>query len=318
MSSLPTEVTSTEQFNSIISSSKIVVAYFFEESFAPCRMLFPVFESLSRSLSRPKAVTFIKIDSTKYENLVKDYGVMEVPNFLLFRDAAVIDKAHAANPQGLQDLVKNLASQVDSLGENEASIASWRGAEIVRGSHDITDQVEVRGCELLNSHQVAGLVDVLFDPSKPSALGEEHTSTKDWVQSGADDQLLLFIPFQSSIKLHTLQITSLPPKDQTEVSRPEVIQLYINRPRNMDFSEADDTEPTQTITLNADEWNSNGTINVGLRYVKFQKTNTLVVYVQKGVDGAESVRLDRVKIIGDEGLKREMGTLQKFGDGGSC
>ena len=82
----------------------------------------------------------------------------------------------------------------------------------------------------------------------------------------------------------------------------------------MDFSEADDTEPTQAITLKAEDWNSEATANINLRFVKFQKTTTLVVYVQKGCDGAETVRLDRIALIGEVGTKREMGILQKVGD----
>jgi hypothetical protein len=93
-----------------------------------------------------------------------------------------------------------------------------------------------------------------------------------------------------------------------------VIHLYINRPQNMDFSEADDTEPTQAITLTDADWNENGTANIGLRFVKFQRTTTLIVYVQKGDGEAETVRLDRIKLIGEAGAKREMGKLQKLGD----
>ena len=98
------------------------------------------------------------------------------------------------------------------------------------------------------------------------------------------------------------------------MSRPEVIHLYINRPQNLDFSEADDTEPTQAVTLTSKDWNADGTASVSLRYVKFQKTTTLIVYVQKGGDGAETVRLDRLKLIGEAGAKREMGKLQKVGE----
>lgn len=82
----------------------------------------------------------------------------------------------------------------------------------------------------------------------------------------------------------------------------------------MDFSEADDTEPTQAITLTDADWNENGTANIGLRFVKFQRTTTLIVYVQKGDGEAETVRLDRIKLIGEAGAKREMGKLQKLGD----
>jgi hypothetical protein len=82
----------------------------------------------------------------------------------------------------------------------------------------------------------------------------------------------------------------------------------------MDFSEADDTEPTQAITLEENDWNANGTANIPLRFVKFQKTTSLIIYVQKGDGEAETVRLDRVKLFGDAGTKREMGKLTKVGD----
>lgn len=96
--------------------------------------------------------------------------------------------------------------------------------------------------------------------------------------------------------------------------RPGIIHLYINRPHNLDFSEADDTEPTQVVDIPAEDWNDDGTVNVGLRFVKFTKTSTLIIYVQQGEGDGETVRLDRVKLIGEAGAKREMGKLQKVGD----
>jgi hypothetical protein len=82
----------------------------------------------------------------------------------------------------------------------------------------------------------------------------------------------------------------------------------------MDFGEADGTDPTQAIEIGPDDWNADGTVNIGLRYVKFQKTTTLIVYVQKGDGEAETVRIDRIKLIGEAGPKREMGKLQKVGE----
>lgn len=96
--------------------------------------------------------------------------------------------------------------------------------------------------------------------------------------------------------------------------RPGLIHIYINRPQNLDFSEADDTEPTQAIEIGPEEWNADGTVNLNLRFVKFQKTSTIVVYVQQGEGDGETVRIDRVKLIGEAGTKRDMGQLQKVGD----
>lgn len=82
----------------------------------------------------------------------------------------------------------------------------------------------------------------------------------------------------------------------------------------MDFGEAEDTDPTQAITLSPGDWNAEGTANISLRFVKFQKTTTLILFVHHGSDGADAVRLDRVRLIGEAGTRREMGKLQKVGD----
>lgn len=239
-----------------------------------------------------------------------------------------------ANPIKLKETVEKLANEIESLGEGSGSGdgGNWRGADIPKGYSDIGDEIEVRGLELLNADEDAGPVKVLFESSKPSALSKGKSTTKDWVQSGADDQLLLFIPFQSAVKLHTIQVrptlgfwtlllltgqqlTSLPPSDEDDApARPGIVHLFINRTQNLDFSEADDLEPTQAIELGPNDWNADGTANISLRYVKFQKTTTLIVYVQRGDGEAETVRLDRLKLIGEAGTKREMGKLQKVGE----
>ncbi|KAM0437705.1 hypothetical protein ACHAPT_002070 [Fusarium lateritium] len=308
---------STQQFDALLKSSRIVVANFSADWCGPCQQIAPLYESLSKDLSRENILTFVKINNDQQTELAERYKVSALPTFLLFRDGKEIDKVQGANPPKLQAMVQKLASEVDSLGESAASGSggNWKGAEIPRGYIDITDQIEVRDLEVLNADEESGGVRVLFEGSKPSGLSNGKGTAKDFVQSGADDQLLLFIPFQSTVKLHTLQLTSLPPKDDEDAPmRPGIIHLYINRPHNLDFSEADDTEPTQIIDIPAEDWNADGTVNVGLRFVKFTKTSTLIIYVQQGEGDGETVRLDRVKLIGEAGTKREMGKLQKVGE----
>ncbi|KAG5930825.1 hypothetical protein E4U53_002108 [Claviceps sorghi] len=318
MSQSSVTISSKEQFDNLLQSSKIVVADFYATWCGPCQQIAPVFEALANALSRANAVTFVKVDTEENQALSEEYQVAVLPTFILFQDGKVLQKVKGADPDQLRRIIQKLVTEVDSLGEGSSSGAgsagNWFGAEIPRGYSDITDQIEGRNCELLNAEEGVGSVAVLFESGKPAALTGGKSSAKDFVQSGADDQLLLFVPFQGSVKLHTLQITSLPEAGQDAVSRPEVLHLYINRPQNMDFNEADDAEPTQVITLGPEDWNAEGTANINLRFVKFQKTTTLIVYVQKGTDGADAVRLDRIKFIGDAGTKREMGTLQKIED----
>jgi hypothetical protein len=172
-----------------------------------------VFEQLSHALSRPKLVTFVKVNTDQQKDVAQAYRVTSLPTFIIFRNGKAVDKVQGADPIKLQSVVKKLSEEVESMGNSagEASgsggnDANWMGAGLPRGYTDISSQVELRYCELLNVDPDTGGVRVLFDTSKPSALSGSKSASKDWVESDTDEQLLLFIPFQSTLKLHTLQV----------------------------------------------------------------------------------------------------------------
>jgi len=100
-------------------------------------------------------------------------------------------------------IIENIA--VTSSTGNASGSDTWRGAELPRGYSDITSQIELQRCELLNVDSKGGGVRVLFESSKPSRQSGEKGTAKDWVESDTDEQLMLFMPFQAMLKLHTLQ-----------------------------------------------------------------------------------------------------------------
>lgn len=109
----------------------------------------------------------------------------------------------------------------------------------------------------------------------------------------------------------------MPPKgddDEDVPMRPRTIKLFTNKPHNLGFDEAEDLSATQEIQLSEEDWNAEGTANIALRFVKFQNINSLVLFVVDGDGDGEKVRLDRVRLIGEVGVKREMGKLEKIGD----
>jgi hypothetical protein len=120
-----------------------------------------------------------------------------------------------ANPQGLRSIIEKLTKDIESGGEGGSSSGSgglaWRGADLPRGYIDISDVVDVRGLELLNA-ETDFSVRTLFNKSKPSTLDKSRSTSdeKDWVESDTDEQLLLFAPFNSAVKLHTLQVCVTP------------------------------------------------------------------------------------------------------------
>ncbi|KAI1645476.1 DUF1000-domain-containing protein [Daldinia loculata] len=328
----PIEITSVEQFNGLLKSSRIVVADFYANWCGPCKQIAPFYDQLSKSLSRPKVATFVKVN-TEAEGakaVAAEYRVTHLPTFIVFRDGSVAERVKGANPKELQTIVENLSHNIEHATQGEGSGSgsgsggsggiAWRGADLPRGYTDISDAIDVRGLELLNADESHFSVRTLFNKNKPSALSKDKVadSEKDWVESDTDEQLLLYTPFNSAVKLHTIQITSLPPTDDEDDDdvpmRPKTLKLFTNRPHNLGFDEADDIDPTQTIEISESDWNSNGTASLGLRFVRFQNITSLVIFVVDGNGDSEKVRLDRIRFIGESGEKREMGKLEKIGD----
>lgn len=137
---------------------------------------------------------------------------------------------------------------------------------------------------------------------------------KDWVESDTDEQLMLYIPFQSTLKIQSIHLTSLPEDtdDDEKPSRPKVVKIYTNRPHILGFDEAEDAQPAQEVTLSEKDWNSKtGTAKLDLRIVKFTNVSSVVIFVMESDGDNEKVRIDRIRIIGETGEKRD-GKIEKI------
>ena len=127
---------------------------------------------------------------------------------------------------------------------------------------------------------------------------------------------MVYLPFQSTLRVHTLHITSIPSEsdDDEAPSRPKMIKVYTNRPQILSFDEGDGTPATQEITLSEKDWNPDtNTAKVELRFVKFQNVTSLVLFVVESEGDNEKVRIDRIRIIGESGEKRG-GKIEKISD----
>ncbi len=253
-----------------------------------------------------------------------------MPTFIVFKQGREVTRIRGADPSKLSDAVKKLAAEADSTssssGFGEASGSSsayWLGSSIPRGYSDVTDQVDVKDLDLLNVDTEFGGARTLFDAARPSQIGkgkeqaESSDAKKDWVESDTDEQLMLYVPFQSTVKIHSLHLTSFADASSSEDApmRPKTIKLFTNRTSVLGFEEADDLAPTQAVELKSSDWDTKtGTAKVELRFVKFQNVSSLVVFVVDGEGSGEKVRLDRLRIIGESGEKRAMGELKKAGD----
>lgn len=293
-------------------------------------MIAPVYEQLASQLSTDKQMTFSKVNTDEQQQIAQANNVTAMPTFVVFKAGKEVHRIRGADTKALSDAVKKLAAEASGSGEGFAESSgssNWLGASLPRGYTDVTEEVDVKGLDLLNADSEFGSVRTLFDSKQPSAAASStgkskasgSDSRKDWVESDTDEQLMLFVPFQATLKVHTIQITSIPSNtsdDDDEVPmRPKTIKLYANRAHNLGFEEADDMPATQELELKSGDWDAKtGTARLELRFVKFQNVTSLVLFVVDGDGDGEKVRVDRIRFIGESGSKREMGKLEKIGD----
>lgn len=251
---------------------------------------------------------------------------------MIFKNNQPVSTIRGPDAKQLSDAIKKIAAEADSdgsggFGEPSGNGSRWLGADLPRGYTDVTEEVDVQGLDLLNANSEFGGARTFFEESRPSALNGKSKesakeSGKDWVESDTDEQLMLFIPFRATLKVHSLQITSKPQLSgdvDTEAAdvpmRPRTIQLYTNRAHILGFEEAEDVPATQSIVLRPSDWNEEtATSKIDLRFVKFQNVTSLVLFVVDGDGQSDKVRVDRIRVIGETGEKRELGKLEKIGD----
>ncbi|CEN24452.1 thioredoxin [[Clostridium] sordellii] len=84
------KIVNTGNFRGAVEEDKgVVVVDFFATWCGPCKMLAPVFESVSEELSNAK---FVKVDIDESLELAQKFGISTVPTMMIFKDGKVVDK----------------------------------------------------------------------------------------------------------------------------------------------------------------------------------------------------------------------------------
>lgn len=80
----------TNSFNTEVeNSSGVVVVDFFATWCGPCKMLAPVFESLSKELGTQ--AKFVKVDIDQSLEIANKYRISSVPTMIVFKDGKPVD-----------------------------------------------------------------------------------------------------------------------------------------------------------------------------------------------------------------------------------
>lgn len=83
-------VNNAQFYNKIRTSDKLVVMDFFATWCGPCKMLTPIFESLSKEMS--DQVDFAKIDIDRSLEIAQEYEIVSVPTMIIFKNGKEVQR----------------------------------------------------------------------------------------------------------------------------------------------------------------------------------------------------------------------------------
>ncbi|PKK46925.1 hypothetical protein CI102_9885 [Trichoderma harzianum] len=112
-------------------------------------------------------------------------------------------------------------------------------------SDDITPALQSSLYEQINFDEITTLNEARRDAGKliVKKTWAERLSAEPELESDADEQLLMTVPFTAQVKLHSILVRTSP-----SLSAPKTLQLFINRD-DIDFAAAEEASPVQTLEL---------------------------------------------------------------------
>lgn len=87
---MPSILNNSQFYNKIRKSEKLVVMDFFATWCGPCKMLTPIFESLSNEMS--DKVYFAKVDIDRSVEIAEEYKIVSIPTMIIFKNGKEVQR----------------------------------------------------------------------------------------------------------------------------------------------------------------------------------------------------------------------------------
>ncbi|GAA5915808.1 uncharacterized protein JCM6883_006293 [Sporobolomyces salmoneus] len=273
-----TSVTSVRHFYQLTDDDdKLFLIDFYATWCGPCKAIEPVVHKLATEYSG--RVQFLKVDVDQNQDLAQEFLVQAMPTFMILKGSQKIEEMKGANPAALTALLKKHAP-ASTGGSSSSGAASTPAEKGLEGFASLNSSIDLSQIHCLNEASDHTIKDLL------RGGGDK------WLESDADEQLLLQIPINQSIKLRALRFTTTPTASK---SAPKSIRLFVNQ-SSIGFDEAESQEPAQALELT--EAQAEGKEAVQLRFVRFQNVSHLSIFVASNQGEEEVTRIDKLDLIG--------------------
>ncbi|GAY44674.1 PITH domain-containing protein [Citrus sinensis] len=167
---------------------------------------------------------------------------------------------------------------------------------INRSIVDLLDFIDWSGVECLNHNTAHSL---------PNAIKQGYREDEGlYLESDADEQLLIYLPFTQVVKLHSIVVKG------PEEEGPKTVKLFSNR-EHMGFSNVNDFPPSDTAVLTPDNLKGKPVV---LKFVKFQNVRSLTIFIEDNQSDSEVTKVNKIALFGTTVETTDMKGLKKIED----
>jgi len=87
----------SDNFKEVIDNNEKVVVDFWASWCMPCRMVAPIFENLAKKYKN--SIVFAKVNVDENPEIATKFGIMSIPNFIIFKNGEKIGEIVGAMPE---------------------------------------------------------------------------------------------------------------------------------------------------------------------------------------------------------------------------
>lgn len=169
-------------------------------------------------------------------------------------------------------------------------------------TQNLNVEIDVNHADCLNQSDQHTIQHMLQNSNSNS--NSENNDTSLYLESHADEQLLMFIPFVNKVNIRSIAVWA-PETEQC----PQTIKLYVNR-SSMDFDDVDHAKPTEIIQLTSEQDGAQGKVHA-LKFINFRNVVSLGLFVADN-HGGETTVIQKIRLVGSIITDRSSEKLQKI------